>query len=70
MINFFRVHIAMLERKGSPGHKSDKQLGWKNAVLDLSSILFIKSELHRRGFAPLCNSEIPLTEKLNKLKPS
>ena len=30
--------------------------GW--AVLDLSSILFIKSELHCRRFAPLCNSEI------------
>ena len=27
-------------------------------VLDLSSILFIKSELHCRRFAPLCNSEI------------
>ena len=29
--------------------------GW---VLDLSSILFIKSELHCRFFAPLSNSEI------------
>ena len=29
--------------------------GW---VLDLSSILFIKSELHCRFFAPLPNSEI------------
>ena len=29
--------------------------GW---VLDLSSILFIKSELHCRLFAPLSNSEI------------
>ena len=28
------------------------------AVLDLSSILFIKSEQHCRRFAPLCNSEI------------
>ena len=30
--------------------------GW--AVLDLSSILCIKSELHCRPFALLCNSEI------------
>ena len=30
--------------------------GW--AVLDLSSILFINSELHCTSFAPLCNSEI------------
>ena len=30
--------------------------GW--VVLDLSSILFIKSELHCRCFASLCNSEI------------
>ena len=30
--------------------------GW--AVLDLSSILCIKSELHYRRFALLCNSEI------------
>ena len=28
------------------------------AVLDLSSILFIKSELHCTRFTPLCNSEI------------
>ena len=31
-------------------------VGW--AVLDLSSILFIKLELHCRRFAPLCNSKI------------
>ena len=30
--------------------------GW--AVLNLSSIVFIKSELHYRHFAPLCSSEI------------
>ena len=30
--------------------------GWE--VLDLSSILFIKSELRCRRFAPLSNSEI------------
>ena len=30
--------------------------GW--TVLDLPSISFIKSELHCRSFAPLCNSEI------------
>ena len=29
--------------------------GW--AVLDLASILFIKSQLHRRHFANICNSE-------------
>ena len=37
--------------------QSDKRLDSKNAVLGLSSILFIKSELHCRRFAPLCNSE-------------
>ena len=46
------------KKKSSPGLQSDKRLGWKNAVLDLSSILFIKSELHCRRFAPLWNSEI------------
>ena len=30
--------------------------GW--AVLDLSSILFLKSKLYCRRFAPLCNCEI------------
>ena len=33
-------------------------LGLKIAVLDLSLILFIKSELLCRRFAPLSNSEI------------
>ena len=33
-------------------------------VSDLSSILFIKSELHCRRFAPLCNSEI--SEQVNR----
>ena len=46
------------KKKSSPGLQSHKRLGWKNAVLDLSLILFIKSELHCRHFAPLCNSEI------------
>ena len=45
-------------KKSLPGHQSGNRLGWKNAVLDLSSILFIKSELHCRRFTPLCNSEI------------
>ena len=53
-------------KKRSSGLQSDKRLGWKNAVLDLSSILFIKSELHRRRFAPLCNSEI-IKENYNLL---
>ena len=43
-----------------PGLQSNMRLGWKSAVLDLSSILFIQSELHCRLFAPLCNSQISL----------
>ena len=58
MIDVFKIHTVMLKKKSSPGLQSDKRLGWKNAVLDLSSILFIKSELHCRRFAPLRNSEI------------
>ena len=59
MIDVFRVHTVVLKKnESSPGLQSDKQLGWKNAVLDLSWILFIKSELHCRRFEPLRNSEI------------
>ena len=60
MIDVLRVPTVVLKKKkkSSPGLQSDKRLGWKNAVLDLSSILFIKLELHCRRFAPLCDSEI------------
>ena len=63
MIDVLRVHTVVLQKKKkkkkSPlGLQSDKQLGWKNAVLDLSSILFINSKLHCKRFATLCNSEI------------
>ena len=54
-------HTVVLKKKfkkSSPELQPDKRLGWKNAVLDLSSILFTKLELHCRHFAPLCNSEI------------
>ena len=46
MIDVFEVHTVVLKKKSSPGVQPDKQLGWENAVLDLSSILLIKSELH------------------------
>ena len=62
VIDLLRVHTVVLKKKKKkkslPGLQPDKQLGWKNAVIDLSSILFIKSELHSRRFAPLFNSEI------------
>ena len=49
----------MLSRnKSNPGLQSDKRLGWKKPVSDLSSILFIKLELHCGRFALLRNSEI------------
>ena len=55
---FFRVHTVVLEKNISPGIQSYKRLRWKNRVLDLFLILFIKSELHCWRFAHLYNSEI------------
>ena len=57
----WQMHLGFVlkkkkQRKSLPGLQSDNRLGWKNAVLDLSSVLFTKSELHCRRFAPLSNS--------------
>ena len=62
MVDYF--HTVVL--KSLPRLQADKQLGWKSAVLDLSSFLCIKSELHCRRFEPLCNSEIWSTKIVQK----
>ena len=53
---FLKGSYTRAQKKTLPWFQSDES--WKNAALDLSAILFIKSELHCKRFAPLCNSEI------------
>ena len=66
------IPLQILPEKGRLGihyfdcyfEPSGYVMGWW-AVLDLSSIFFIKSKLHCRRFATLCNSKTSLFHKIS-----